>query len=336
MSNNKKIKIAIVGAGLAGLATALHLKIRAKETEVVLFDHEGIGGGASGIAAGLLHPYGGAHAKLNWQGQEGLEATKELLIVASEALGEPVADFSGILRIAVTEEQQSYYHQSAQKNSELQWLNADETQERIEGISHLPSIFVPSGITVNSPLYLQGLWKACEALGVDLSREKVHLLEELDRFDYVIVTVGAAIQQFSQLKHLVVTQVKGQLLKLRWPKNLKPLPCSISSQMYVAMHSDGESCICGSTYERDFTSSHPDLEVAKKEIFPKLSSFLPSLVEEEVLDCYSGIRASIPGHKPLIKQIDNRLFVYTGLGSKGLLYHALFARELVLSILKQK
>lgn len=48
-------RIAVIGAGLAGLATAYHLIQRstpARPVHVEVIDSEGIGGGASGVAAG--------------------------------------------------------------------------------------------------------------------------------------------------------------------------------------------------------------------------------------------------------------------------------------------
>lgn len=58
---NERRRIQVVGAGLAGIAATYHilrncsrLQIKA---DVFLSDFIGIGDGASGVAAGLLHPY---------------------------------------------------------------------------------------------------------------------------------------------------------------------------------------------------------------------------------------------------------------------------------------
>ena len=51
-------RYAIIGGGFAGVATAWHLLAHASgPVSVHLFDGAGIAGGASGAAAGLLHPY---------------------------------------------------------------------------------------------------------------------------------------------------------------------------------------------------------------------------------------------------------------------------------------
>ena len=51
-------RYAVIGGGFAGIATAWHLLAHADApVSVHLFDGAGIAGGASGAAAGLLHPY---------------------------------------------------------------------------------------------------------------------------------------------------------------------------------------------------------------------------------------------------------------------------------------
>ena len=53
-------RYAVVGAGFAGIAAAWHLMQQGSQvgpTEVHLWDVAGLAGGASGAAAGLLHPF---------------------------------------------------------------------------------------------------------------------------------------------------------------------------------------------------------------------------------------------------------------------------------------
>lgn len=52
-------RFAVIGAGLAGVAIAWHLLGGATATQPIkvhVYDKAGIAGGASGAAAGLLHP----------------------------------------------------------------------------------------------------------------------------------------------------------------------------------------------------------------------------------------------------------------------------------------
>src|SRR5690349_16483648 len=104
--NAGAMKIAIIGAGLTGLSLAWHLIDNAS---VTLFDHKGIGGGASGIAAGLMHPYPGQQGMRSFLATEGLLATKNLLEVAQKKSASPLALKNGIIRYLHNEEMCSVF-----------------------------------------------------------------------------------------------------------------------------------------------------------------------------------------------------------------------------------
>ena len=181
------MKIGIVGAGFCGLAVAWHLLECAsskKHLQVFLFDSRGVGLGASGIAAGLLHPFSGAHAKLNWRGHEGVEATNELLSIASHALGRSViASNQGILRLALTYAQETDFMLCAKKYpAETQWLDVEACQSLARGAASVPGLWIKQGLTVYASLYLQGLWKACERRGVKFQEKKIGVIGRAFRF----------------------------------------------------------------------------------------------------------------------------------------------------------
>ena len=81
-------KVCVVGAGFAGASTAFHLLERANDAgmsvDVTLVDEVGIAGGASGVAAGLLHPYT-PRGKTIWRGVEGVREAKRLIEAATRA-----------------------------------------------------------------------------------------------------------------------------------------------------------------------------------------------------------------------------------------------------------
>ena len=333
------MKAAVIGAGFCGLAVAWHLLQRfssQSDFSLTLFDSRGIGQGTSGIAAGLLHPFSGAHAKLNWRGIEGMQATQELLETASLALGRPVAAKNqGILRLALTAEQQSDFQLSAKLNPEsIQWLDAHSCQKLAPGSTFAPGLWIKEGLTVYSSLYLQGLWQACAGRGALFENRSVDSLHKLGKegYDLTIVATGAETPQIEEFASLPLKVVKGQVLELAWPHDTLPLSCSLNSQIYLLMGEKGLSCLAGSTYEKEFLDARPDLETAKKEILPKLYALFPPLEGAAILNCSAGLRAVGPQHRPLIKQISPAQWIITGMGSKGLLYHALFAKELVESI----
>ena len=320
------MRIAILGAGMCGLAVAWHLR-QSKEHEITIFSPGGIGKGASGVAAGLLHPYVGAHAKKNWRADEGLNSTKKLLRISENALGSPVASYSGFLRPAVSPAQVADFTFCSQNYPDVKWRNVEECINLPGYIPH-PGIFIEQGIVVDCPKYLKGLWIACCANGVILEPVGVSSLRELDSMDLVIVTMGASTTSLPELSHLIIKPVKGQILEFRWPKDLPMLPYPLNSRAYLIMQPETNSCIVGSTFERTFTSSEPDPKTALNEILPKLHAFFQGISADDLIDCRAGIRAELPIRRPLIAKVNEKCWVLTGMGSKGLLYHALFAEEL--------
>ncbi len=329
------MKIAIIGAGFCGLATAWHLLNHPENKyEVTIFDSLGVGAGASGIAAGLLHPYVGASAKLNWKGKQGFDSACRLLEISSSALGQKVfAEDRGILRLALTEKQiHDFQKSNALEDPFVEWLDAEQCQSLIQGSISSPALWIKNGKTVYSQLYLQGLWQACLKKGAIFQKRHISSLSELQNFSISISTTGAASKLILELDQIPLKIVKGQVLELEWPAAIPALPCALISHGYLVMKPDHRTCIIGSTYEKIFNDDSADLEVAKNLILPKAISMIPELKEARIIGCYAGLRGVAPNHLPLIKQINSKHWVLTGMGSKGLLYHALMAQELIQAI----
>jgi glycine/D-amino acid oxidase-like deaminating enzyme len=318
------MKIAIVGAGFSGMALAWNL-VKHTSVNITLFDPNGIGGGASGIAAGLLHPFAGLHSKLNWKGREGMEATRILL----DSINPPVFSRTGLIRIALTEENEKDYALCAQRfPEEVIWLEADELQAFAPQATLHPGIHIKSAVTVYSDLYLKSLWEFCSQKGVILEKTEISSLEELKHFDAILVANGASACGIKELADLPITAIKGQILELSWPKDLPPLSMPLTSQVYILMTPGNQTCLVGATYERNFTTVGPDAAFAAKDLLPKAMAIIPELKNSKILDCRVGLRASAPHHHPISRKINSNCWILSGMGSKGLLYHALFAEEL--------
>ena len=83
-----RLRYAVLGAGFAGLSVAYNLlKLSPKDSNlrIDVFDEVGIGGGASGVSGGLLHPYS-PKAKLLWRAAECWDEALRLLNVAEAAV----------------------------------------------------------------------------------------------------------------------------------------------------------------------------------------------------------------------------------------------------------
>ena len=306
------MKIAIIGAGFAGLALCYHLQKR--QCSVTIFDKGGVASGASGIASGLLHPYVGEEVRRSLLADEAILETKHLIQVAEKYSDKTFADFSGVERLAQTDSQQAILMEHTRSFSDV---------NHIEGNRFL----IKTGAVIQTDPYLQALFRACEEEGAVLYKKEVERLDELEGFDAIIVAAGVGIFGFEEFSSFRLDATRGQCLVCRWPSSLPALTKSIVGKGYIAKGGDGIFS-AGSTYERENRSQEPDQTWALNDLTPKIQALYPGLVLDPI-KAKAGIRVTSKGHYfPLIGKVKEKIWVMTGLGSRGLLYHALFAKML--------
>jgi glycine/D-amino acid oxidase-like deaminating enzyme len=316
----RPLRVAIIGAGFSGLSVAWHL-LAQTDCEVVIFDPKGIGGGASGIATGLLHPYVGEQGRRSMLASEGLLAAQELIETAEKKLNAQVIIQRGIIRYVQNEEQKQMFLSHSQEFGDVRPYGEN-------------SFWIESGMTIDCPLYLQGLWQMIAEKGAQLISKEISDLKELADFDHVIIAAGAGATKFPELNSLKMSVLKGQVLMCRAPADTSLLPASAIGKGYVALSQEARTCLVGSTYEREDLTDTPNAELAKSLLFEKIGSFFPAVEDLEVIDCRAALRIVPKGHYfPIASRVNDNLWVLTGMGSRGLLYHALLGKHLAESIL---
>ncbi len=314
-------KIAIAGCGLAGLATALHL-LKQSNVSVTLFDPRGIGGGASGVSTGLLHPFPGRLALHSWQAKEGMMSTRTLLDEVEAFTGRPAAHRDGILRLALTEQQKRDFPKCLEFGCE--WWPAEQVLERIPGATAAPALWIPEGMTVYSKPYLEGLWQLCQHRGAEFRKEAFHSPEAFDR---IVLAMGFETPCSFDI---ALKMTRGQALLCRWEKSL---PLTLLSQGHLTPSEHRFHCQLGSTYEDPKTPLDTSKAFALQE---KIAAFYPPARGFEVLETRVGYRiARQNGYRPIVSQIDPKTWVFFGLGSRGLLYHSLLGESLARSLLNE-
>lgn len=244
---------------------------------------------ASYASTGLLHRAPGKKAETNFRAQEGMQASLDLLTKTS--VERPVFEQSGILRFAADQAQRDLFQ------GETLWI--------------------PDGIAVYSRLYLRQLKKICAK--AHFIEKRINDLEELKEFDRIVLAAGAETLRFAKLP--LKTNI-GQALLCRCPE---PLSMSYLCSGHITPSEDPSLCWVGSTYEH---TEKPDPQKAKQ-LLEKVSLFYPRAKEFQIVEVCSGVRiAPLQGYQPLVQQLDPKTWVLSGFGSRGLLYHALLAKEL--------
>lgn len=310
------MKIAIIGAGFAGLSVGYYLA-QSHLCSVTFFEAKKVGGGASGIAAGLINPYFGLHGRRSWRADAALKESHVLLQIAQQHSSDKVIAQEGILRFTWTQEQRERFINYAQEFNDVIAL-----QENL--------FLLSSGLTVNVPHYITGLWRACENHGAQLVNETITDLKQLGSFDLVVIAAGFGIKTLISPEKWRLQFVKGQSL-ICDPLASVSFERSCVAEGYLAK---ADILEIGATYEHQFDQEHSCEKTALHLLKDKKQFFCP---EAKIISCKAGIRVTRIGqYVPFVQQIDARTYLFTALGSRGLLYHGYFGKLLAQAILCNK
>ncbi|EPP34766.1 FAD dependent oxidoreductase family protein [Chlamydia ibidis] len=335
------MRIAVLGAGYAGLSVTWHLLLHTQGTAVIdLFDPIPLGNGASGMSSGLLHGFTGKKAIKPPLANEGITATHALITEASKSLDTPVVLSRGILRPAIDNEQAELFMKRAEEfPNEVEWWEKARCETSIPSITipqNLGGLFIKNGITIDNDVYINGLWNACATLGTQFYDELIENISDIEEFyDHIIVTPGANADILPELRDLPLSKVKGQLIEIAWPEEIPMPEFSINGPKYMVANTKNHTCILGATFEHNQTEAVTDEKIAYQEIMPPVLALFPELKNAEILNYYAGIRSSSSTRLPIISRIKENLWFLGGLGSKGLLYHGITGDMLAKAVLKK-
>lgn len=314
------MRIAIIGAGLAGLSAAWHL---IDSCEVVLFDSKGIGGGASGIATGLMHPYAGEQGRRSLFAAEGVRVSLSLMETVEKKFKTKIIIQRGIIRHVQNKQQKEMFLSHVQTFNDVHYIEEDR-------------FLIESGVTVDCPQYLKGLWQMIAEKGGKIVRAEIVDLQTLQDFDEIVITAGAGSIKIPEVNSLPISILKGQVLKCRFPENVECISSSMIGKGYMALTQEPRTALVGSTYERDYLNEEPDAGLAKELLFEKIAQFFPKVADLQIIDCKAALRVMRHGHYfPIIKKIQDRTWIMTAMGSRGLLYHVYLGNFLAKAILEK-
>ncbi|XP_057515105.1 uncharacterized protein LOC130796748 [Amaranthus tricolor] len=341
-------RCAVLGAGFAGLSVAWHLLSQSpKELKlhVDIFDDVGIGGGASGVAGGLVHPYS-PKVKLLWRGEECWTEFLNLLSVAEDAFNGLshcqhntnglIVRRTGILRPAVNKK--FFYVMNENALSYLAGCPI-QTIDEIAARKLIPNLctplntayYMPEAVNVNPLNYLKALFQASENIVKRMSSigycgKKITLHKKLvtsicevgDEYDAVIVCLGARVDMVAELSGVLPLRTcRGIVAHLQLHDSFSEEYCeyspSILSDVWLAVQGP-RSLYIGSTWEwgsRNFSSSvsYEEASSTLQQLLPKTSMIYPQISNWTVTGAQAGVRAMPPltsqGSFPLLGCIDD-------------------------------
>ncbi|WJX29398.1 hypothetical protein P8452_18046 [Trifolium repens] len=339
LTHQHPLRFAVLGAGFAGLSVVWHLfKQSPKELslKIDIYDEVGIGGGASGISGGLLHPYS-PKVKPLWEGAQCWNESIKLLRIAEEAslsrdckkIGESTAQYMkafvvnkrGILRPAMDMKNMTKLNDNAKTClpcCRVETLNNEEAQGLLPGVL-LPfntAFFMPEALNINPRHYLEELFRACENLvkessscdsgekQLSLHKKSVHGLSEFEgEYDAVIICLGAKVNMLPEISgRLPLRTCRGVIVHLEPPDDTRCYPedgPSILSDAWIAVESS-RSLNVGSSWEWKSINSSPNVSI--DEASKALHELLPkaSTIYPGIRDwVFTGARAGLRAMPPL-------------------------------------
>lgn len=341
----------ILGAGLAGLALADSLLQR--NQTVLVIDKAQPGAGASGTPGGMVNPATGRRAKLIWRAEKCYEGILKNLRRASAYAHEPFFHKTGVLRPALTSKMarkmREQFGHTNWPEGWARWMQEDEIKRFHPGVSCVDGgIWLPVGLTVDVAAYLRAFVRLLDEAGATIIPEaryeiktrdgdwKITIDENLFRARHMVAAAGSSTPSITPWEKLPIHPLKGQVLGFQVDEPIN-FEHSLSGLGYLARVSE-HKFVMGSTYEHHFTDDKPDDE-GRRRLLDKLQKLLPELaIWARPGAQWAGIRASTPDRQPFIgtHPETTHAHVFTGLGSKGLLYSQYLAELLSEWILEGK
>ncbi len=322
------MKIAIIGAGISGLMSALELVEQG--CSVIIFDQQQAGKAASWAGGGILspmYPWRYPHA-VNQLAQYG----KSLYLEWNEKL-KPVSDIdfeiheTGLLIFDETDFETglNYARQFQEPMQQCEYLQ----QEQIEQLNPFidakfqHAIYFPQIANVRNPRLLQSITtylkqhpqvefvEYCPIEQFNMLNGKVQSIAakngktyEADQF---VITTGAWSQHWSeQLEmEIPVYPVQGQMVLFKTPANWLPTMC-MNDVMYLIPRLDGH-VVCGSSMADCGFDTTPTASTTQK-ILEACFEMVPELAQFPIEKQWAGLRPASPTGVPYIgkmPEIDN-------------------------------
>lgn len=323
----KNVDYIIVGDGYAGLFLA-HQLVKNNKSFVIFSEGRK---SASQISAGIINPVVLKKFTTFWKAQEQIDFLKDSLKEIESYTGENYLINAPIHRIFHDENEQNLWLKKS-GNEELSAF-LDENFDRLNGVKNdFQTGKVNQSARLNVNGFFSGLFSYLEQNG--------HLIKE--RFDYtqlspsesvykdlyfknIIFCEGMGVKDNPYFSEIEVVPNKGHHIKV---KLSQPIPENITIKKKHFLFPTGNGLyFYGGTYDRDQLHHHID-DSAVTQLVNGLSEFYP--YDFEVEEVHFGFRPTVKDRRPIIGRHEtwNNLYVFNGMGARGILNGCYFSRDL--------
>lgn len=327
----KRVKIAIIGGGLAGTSCAYVLKQYGFDP-VIYERSDSLASGASGNEMGLYNPR--FTAQRDFASHFFVSAYARFIQFARQA-GEAI-DYHpcGALHLVNTPEKEKRFHSLVQKwlwhSDHVRLVDAQEAGE-IAGVPLDRScLYLPDAGSV-SPENLCRYY----AEGIDMHYNRdIQSFDEVEA-DAIIIANANGAQEFDVLSFLELEKVRGQITKVQSSPVLSKLQCNIHYGGYVSAAINDHHMI-GATFQKWI--DHQDVvEEDHQENINKMKQAIPALKDEDVNveEGRASFRSATNDRFPLVGRVPDQgnIFVSAAFGSHGVI-GSLMAAQYIADLLR--
>ncbi|MCH9621525.1 MAG: tRNA 5-methylaminomethyl-2-thiouridine biosynthesis bifunctional protein MnmC [Chlamydiia bacterium] len=285
----------VIGSGLAGLSVSYFLKKCGYEVKIISSSKKP---GASNIFVGILYRYPGRWGKKSKFADEAFLMSRELIDEVEVKTKRKVIISTGVIK---------RFSKRLKRFSDVK-MDGDDA-------------YIDDAVTIDMFQYIEGLK---DLIGRDcfIDRE-IDSLEDMKGIK--VVAAGYGMKKLLPINKLIYR--KGQQYM-----GQKKVAVSKYGTMVGKGHVSflgGDKICLGSTYEREFESDVLDKEYAEAEIRSRIEPWYESLEDVKNKEFVCGVRVGQnDSYLPLVGKINEDTYVFTGLGSRGLLYHAYYGKIL--------
>jgi glycine/D-amino acid oxidase-like deaminating enzyme len=329
----------IVGHGIASVAVVEHLKKH--KASFVLFSDENPNS-SSKVAAGLYNPVTGRKMKQTWMAPELFPYLEEFYQDLEKSLQSKFLYKKAIYRPFLSWEDQNDWMASDEKNKYFVKNTFTDSQysefinDDFGGVLLEKSGFLDVKEMLRS--HKNKLISEDQFLEERLDFKKLRFEENKLTYEKIeakkIIFCDGPLSQNQFFDWLPTAPVKGEILHIKTEKSL-PEEVIFNRGVFLVKNPQHAYYRVGATYEWKNLNYEPT-EKARMQLADKLDDLLH--VKYEIIDQVAGIRPASKDRRPLIgkhPELKN-VFIFNGLGTKGVSLAPFFANEFVESIINLK
>lgn len=349
--------IAIIGAGISGLMTALELVEQG--CSVTIFDQQHAGREASWAGGGILSPM------YPWRYEQAVNDLAKHAKALYQEWNEKLKPVSGIdfqiheTGMLILDEDDfeiglNYAQQHNEPMQQAKYLQHEQLEQVNPHIhkKYQHAMYFPQIANVRNPRVLQSITaylkqhpkvqfkEHCPIQTLNIQNNKIYSIVDSSGQNYVadeyVLATGAWSKHWeTQLGlSIPVEPIQGQMLLFKTPENWLPTMC-MNKVMYLIPRMDGH-VVCGSSM-RNIGFDTTTNEAVKENILDACFDMVPELAQFPIVNEWAGLRPSSPNGIPYIGAMPNIKNLWANFGHfrNGLCMGAASARLLRQLILKQ-